>query len=73
MPLLNSFKRNLLEGILKYREIIESPKNTLKIKEKFNYTIDEMKIQILPYFRQLLDKKIIKPTFDTINLQNLRD
>lgn len=68
MPLLNQFKSDLMEVILKYEENLKA--DTLA---NFSLSKEELKTIFLPNFRKAFEEKVIAPSFESINLQNLKN
>lgn len=68
MPLLNKMKKDIHKVFLEFEE--QASEKALK---GFIITKQEMKTEFLPRFRPLLEEKVIKPSFESINLKNLNN
>lgn len=66
MPLLNKFKQTLTNVFLEYKDKMEA-KDLLKVKFKEQ----DMRFTFLPMFRKSLETKVIKPSFDSMNLKTV--
>lgn len=68
MPLLNRLKRDLHKIMIKYEDDLTPDRLA-----NFSITKNEIKHEFLPSFRKVFESNIILPSFEKINLENLRN